>query len=292
MPWRDRSGRFSPFKTVVFAALFLPAAWVAYGYISGTVGALPLVQSLRGIGDWGIRLLFIALAITPLRRSLQWPQLIQLRRMVGVAAFAYIAVHFLLYVVDQSFDLGKVASEIVLRIYLTIGFAALLGLAALAATSTDAMLKRLGRRRWQRLHRIVYGIALLGTIHFFLQTKADVAEPTVMAGLLGWLMGYRLMLWTRTDGARLSHWSVAALSVAAANATAAGEAFYFWFKAGVDPLRLLALDFSLQLGLRPVWWVLLIGLAVAVAAAIRSIHGGTDRRAARRRRLGAEAPSA
>lgn len=291
MPWRDRSGRFSPFKATVFLALFLPALWIAYGYLSGTIGALRLMESLRDIGNWGLRLLLISLAVTPLRKSLQWPQLIQVRRMIGVAAFAYIATHFLLYVIDQSFDIGKVASEILLRIYLTIGFVALLGLSALAATSTDAMLRRLGGRRWQRLHRIVYGIALLGIVHFFMQTKADVTEPTVMAGLFGWLMGYRLLVWLRSDGARPSPLAVAGLSIAAAVATGAGEALYFWLKTGVDPLRVLALDFSLQLGLRPVWWVLLIGLAVALAAVIRSI-GAAGRRDARRRKLGVEAPSA
>src|SRR5581483_9687902 len=145
-------------------------------------------------GLWTIRFIFLALAVTPLRAVLQWPRLILVRRMVGVAAFAYVLVHFGLYITQEAFDLAKVASEILLRIYLTIGFVALLGLAALAATSTDAMVRRLGRR-WQRLHRLVYAIALLAVVHYWMQAKLEVWEPTVMAGIYTWLMGYRALAW-------------------------------------------------------------------------------------------------
>ena len=108
--------------------------------------------------------------------------------MVGVAAFAYALAHLSLYVVDQSYDLFHVASEIVLRFYLTIGFAALIGLATLAATSTDAMIRRLGAPNWNRLHKLVYLIAPLALLHFFLQAKANVAEPAMMTGLFFLLM--------------------------------------------------------------------------------------------------------
>ncbi|HEU0155704.1 MAG TPA: ferric reductase-like transmembrane domain-containing protein, partial [Stellaceae bacterium] len=148
-PWHDYGGRVSPLKLVVFIALFLPAAWVLVAYAGGLLGARPLNEAIHQIGLWTIRLIFLALAVTPLRQILQWQRLILVRRMVGVAAFAYVLLHFSLYVTSQAFDLGKVASEIALRIYLTIGFTALLGLAALAATSTDGMVRRLGARRWQ-----------------------------------------------------------------------------------------------------------------------------------------------
>src|SRR5262249_33560223 len=138
--------------------------------------------------------LLVSLAVTPLARTGRFSGLIDVRRMIGVGAFVYAACHILLYIADQMFDLWKVGSEIVLRLYLTIGFIALLGLTALAVTSTDAMVRRLGGRRWQRLHQLVYGIALLALIHFFQQTKADVWVPTFTAGLFTWLMGYRLMM--------------------------------------------------------------------------------------------------
>lgn len=134
-PWHDYGGRVSPLKLAVFLALFVPAGWVVLAYACGLLGARPLNEAIHQLGLWTIRLIFLALAVTPLRQILQWPRLLVVRRMIGVAAFAYVLMHFSLYVVSQAFDLGKVASEIALRIYLTIGFTALLSLAALAATA-------------------------------------------------------------------------------------------------------------------------------------------------------------
>ena len=135
--------------------------------------------------------------MTPLRRIARFGNLIDVRRMIGVGAFFYIAAHLTLYIADQSFDLRKVASEIVLRLYLTIGFIAWSALPILAATSTDAMVKRLGGMNWRRLHQIIYVIGLLALIHFFQQTKADVSVPVFVSGLFTWLMGYRLIAWWR-----------------------------------------------------------------------------------------------
>src|SRR5215208_2130496 len=123
-PWHDYSGRTSPLKLAVFAALFVPALWVAVAFDLGWLGSRPLNEAIHQLGLWTIRLIFIALAITPLRHILQWSRLILVRRMVGVAAFAYAAAHLSLYTVDQAFDLAKIATEIAVRIYLTIGFTA------------------------------------------------------------------------------------------------------------------------------------------------------------------------
>src|SRR5262245_33712420 len=127
-PFVDYGGRWSPLKTAVFVALFVPGALTATDYLQGNLGPRPMTEVIHSLGLWALRFLFIALAITPLRHILAWPRLILVRRMIGVAAFAYAAVHLVAYAADQMFDLAKVASEIVLRIYLTIGFAALLGL--------------------------------------------------------------------------------------------------------------------------------------------------------------------
>src|ERR1700757_1608518 len=153
-PWLDYSGRVSPLKTVVFAALFVPALYTALSYPLDALGPRPLNEAIHQVGLWGIRFLLLALTITPARQLLQWPRLLLVRRMIGVASFAYIALHLVLYSFDQGLDLTKVASEIVLRFYLTIGFIAFLGLCALAATSTDGMTRRLGGKRWQQLHRL------------------------------------------------------------------------------------------------------------------------------------------
>ena len=271
-PWRDHSGRISPLKLVLFTALFLPGIWIAVGLAShaGAFAARPLTEAIRQCGLWTIRLLMLSLLVTPARQVLQWPRLMLLRRMIGVAAFGYVCAHFLLYVTDQAFDLAGVASEIALRIYLTIGFVALLGLATLAATSTDAMMRRLGRN-WSRLHRIIYGIGVLAVTHYFMQTKLDEWEPTILAGMFGWLMLYRGAALRYSKQRPLPLWLLAGLSFAAALGTAIGEAIYFRLAIGVDPLRLLALDFSLRAGLRPLWIVLAAGLALTAASAGRSL---------------------
>lgn len=267
-PWLDHGGRLSPLKLLVFIALFLPGAWTAIGLACGYLGAEPLKEAIHQLGLWTVRWLFITLAITPARQLLDWPRLILVRRMVGVAAFAYGLAHLLLYAADQSFDLAKVASEIVFRVYLTIGIVALLGLAALAATSTDGMIRRLGGRRWRRLHRLIYAIAVLGLLHYFIQAKLELYEPTVMAGFLLWLLGYRLVAAARRDR-RVPLGMVAMLGITAAAFTTAGETTYFWLHTGADPLRVLAVNLSLETGVRPGPVVLGVGAAVAAMAASR-----------------------
>jgi sulfoxide reductase heme-binding subunit YedZ len=270
-PWIDYSGRLSVLKLVVFAALFGPASYVAIAFAAHDLGARPLNEAIHQIGLWTIRLIFLALAIRPLRQVLQWPRLMVVRRMVGVAAFVYVMTHFSLYVVQQGFDLKTIASEIVLRIYLTIGFAALLGLAALAATSTDGMIRRIGGRKWQRLHRLAYVIGILAVVHFCFQSKASEWQPTIMAGLLFWLLGYRVLAWRVGSRGRLGLVWVLGLSVVAGLGTALGEALYFRLAHGVGMLRVLDVNFSLATGVRPAVIVLAIGLAVTAAGAVRAL---------------------
>lgn len=284
-PWKDYSGRTSPLKLVVFVALFGPALWVMLSFAEGWLEPRPYTAAIREIGLWTIRLIFIALAITPLRQILQWPQLILVRRMIGVAAFFYASSHLVLYAADQMFDLAHVAHEIAVRIYLTIGFAALLGLAALAATSTDAMIRRLGARRWQRLHRLVYVIALLAIIHYCMQSKLDLWEPTIVAGLYAWLMGYRaLTQWLPPRllvRRRLPNLWVGGLGAAAAVATALGEASYFSFAYHAPATRIIAANWSLVAGMRPAAVVFAIAAAVTAAGAVRGLWETAARRRAR-----------
>ncbi|MBN9020909.1 MAG: sulfoxide reductase heme-binding subunit YedZ, partial [Rhizobiales bacterium] len=179
LPWNDRAGRFAPLKATVLVLLFLPVLHLLYRTLTGDLGARPLTEAIHVLGDWTIYLLLFTLAITPARRLLDWPKLIQVRRMVGLAALFYIILHFGLYVVDSRLDLVFVAKEIVLRVYLLIGFVALLGLVALGATSTDGMIKRLGAIRWNRLHRLIYVITALALLHYFMQSKIDVTQPVL-----------------------------------------------------------------------------------------------------------------
>jgi methionine sulfoxide reductase heme-binding subunit len=269
-PWLDYRGRLSALKLFVFILLFIPGAWVALAYDLDHLGAQPILEAERQIGLWTIRLLFVALAITPLRDILHWPSLIQIRRMIGVGVFVYAVLHFLLYFVDQGFNLPFIASEIVLRIYLTIGFTAVVGAVVLAATSTDSTMRRLGGRRWQRLHQLIYVVALLAVVHFFLQSKLDEWEPTVMGGLLAWLMGYRLISWTFVPRPGLPVWLLGLLSIVTAIATAVGEAAYFWLSKDVSPILVLPANFSLETGVRPAGVVMVIGVIFSLAAALRN----------------------
>ena len=173
------------------------------------------------MGDWTIYFLLVTLAITPARRLFDWSKLILIRRIVGLTALAYILVHLGLYIVDSRLDLGFVAREIVLRIYLTIGFAAILGLVALGVTSTDGMIRRMGGKAWNRLHALIYVIAPLAILHYYLQSKIDVTQPVLMSGFYFWLMGYRLMA---RCGYKQGAIPLVLLTVAAALLTALTEA--------------------------------------------------------------------
>lgn len=267
-PWLDRGGRFSPLKSVVFALLFVPGLWLAWRLAVGQLGPRPINEVIHQTGLWTIRLLLVTLAVTPLRQLLRWPQLVTVRRMIGVAAFAYGAAHLTAFAADKAFDLGVVATEIVSRFYLTIGAVALAGLTALAATSTDRMIRRLGGRNWRHLHRLVYAIGILAAVHFFLQSKLNVAEPIVMAGLLTWLLGYRLL--PEASGQPLRRLAqVGGLGLLVGFLTLGGELAYYWLAFHADPLRLLAAAFSIKAGIRPGWIVLAITAFLTTLAATR-----------------------
>lgn len=146
-------------------------------------------------GKTALNLLLITLSVTPVRTLTGLPQLLRLRRMLGLFAFFYVVVHFTIYLVlDLELNFGTLGADIVKRPYITVGFTALLLLLPLAITSTNRMMRRLGAR-WQRLHRLVYVIAVLGVWHFYWQVKRDVREPLVYIGILALLLGYRLLRW-------------------------------------------------------------------------------------------------
>lgn len=266
LPWMSRTGRICPLRLTVFLALLAPALLLIFDSVSGTLGPRPWEAAIHRAGWWSVAFLLSSLAVTPLRRVLRWNGLIAVRRMIGVSVFLAVALHLLLYTGQQSWDLFKAATEIVLRFYLTIGFVALLGLAALAATSTDGMIRRLGGKRWQALHKLVYPIGLLALVHFFLQSKNDVTEPILFSGLFAWLVLYRLWRWRLGDPSLLG---LLVLAVGAAILTGTGESVVLSLKHNVPLSVMLQSQFDPELGTRPAWWVLGIGLAVTAFAAIR-----------------------
>lgn len=267
MPFlREKSGRWSPEKIIAFVGVCLPALWLAYRTGAGELGARPVTELIHRTGDWAVRILLVTLAITPARRLFHLPKLIQARRTLGVAAAFYIFAHFTLYVIDQKFDLRTVASEIVLRFYLTIGFVGLIGLIALAVTSTDAMTRRLGSR-WGTLHRLAYVIGVIAVLHFALQKKLDIYEPLLMTGFLFWLLAFRAVQRYTRD---VTFPWLLALAAFAVLFTALYEAVWYGVLTGIDARRILAInldvsDFSM---LRPAVWVLIVTLTIALAGGI------------------------
>ena len=282
--WRDRRGRLSPLRIGALVLLLLPLAKAFIDASDIAHGARPLNDLIHRAGFWALVLLGVTLAITPFRRVLRYGNLIDVRRMLGVGTFCYIAAHLALYVADQKYDLAKVAYEITHRVYLVVGGIAWLGLAALAATSTDAMVRRLGPLRWRRLHQAVYVIALLALIHYFQQTKADVTVPVFAAGLFLWLIAYRLLAWWQDTG-ELSTVSLLALAAVVSALTLAGEAVGIGIAFSVSPLRVLETAFDFDVGIRPGWQVLGAGVAVA---AVDFVRARWNSRAARTRPLAAE----
>ncbi|MDE3175682.1 MAG: sulfoxide reductase heme-binding subunit YedZ [Pseudomonadota bacterium] len=263
-PWNERNGRFSPLKAAAFAALFAPAVYILYQFASGALQPKPVTEMIHRSGDWAARLILLSLLVTPLRKLGQWPKLIAVRRMVGVAAFAYACAHLSLYVVDQSYDLGHVAAEIALRFYLTIGFVTLLGLGALAATSTDAMIRRLGAARWNKLHKIIYVLAALALFHYFLQSKADVSGAVLLTGFYLMLMLYRFSV------RRLPLFGAVLASVTlGAGLTMLLEATWYALRRHYPFWEVLGANVDPDMFPRPAFYVALVGMAAIVVMVAR-----------------------
>ena len=276
--WRDRRGRLSPLRIATLALLLFPLAKALVDAQAIAHGARPINDLIHRAGFWALVFLGLTLAVTPLRRILRFGNLIEVRRMLGVGTFCYIAAHLALFTADQSYSIGKALYEITHRWYLIIGGTAWLGLAALAATSTDGMVKRLGGTRWRRLHQIIYAIALLALIHYFQQTKADVTVPTFAAGLFLWLIAYRLVAWW-LSASELSTLMLLVLGVAVSVLTFIGEAVGIGIAFHVSPLRVLDAAFDFDAGIRPGWQVLGASLIVVAIDFVRARWPGRTSRA-------------
>ncbi|MCC7016037.1 MAG: sulfoxide reductase heme-binding subunit YedZ [Rhodospirillales bacterium] len=171
----------------------MPLAWLAWGWSTDGLGANPIEATTRFLGDWALRFLLIALGLTPVRIVTGWNGLARFRRMLGLFAFAYAMLHVFSYIgLDQFFAWRTIAAEIVKRTYITVGMLAVLCLIPLAVTSTKGMVRRLGAKRWQKLHRLAYVAGVAGVIHFYMMVKADVREPLIYGAILTALFAIRL----------------------------------------------------------------------------------------------------
>jgi sulfoxide reductase heme-binding subunit YedZ len=193
MALRQPSSRqIAALKTALFLLCLLPVARLVVGAVQDELGANPIEFITRSLGTWTLNFLLITLAVTPLRHltGLHW--LLRLRRMLGLFVFFYASLHLATYLwLDQFFDVMAIAKDVVKRPFITAGFTAFVLLVPLAATSNNAMVRRLGGKRWARLHRAVYAIAIIGVIHYWWLVKKDITQPLLYAVLLGLLLGFR-----------------------------------------------------------------------------------------------------
>ena len=192
-------------KAAVFVAALVPTAWLIWATFTGNLGVNPAETLQLQTGRWGLRFLLLTLAVTPVRRLTGWNAVIRFRRMLGLFAFYYASLHLLTYLLlDQGFAWEPIAADIVKRPFITVGFAAFVAMVPLALTSTQASIRRLGRR-WRTLHRLVYVAAICAAIHFIWKVKVVIGDPVTYAAILTVLLGFRVFWLVRERLLSASH---------------------------------------------------------------------------------------
>ena len=190
--------RHAAAKPLLWVLLLLPLAWLLWGAFNDALGPNPAEYLIRSTGDWTLRALCLTLAVTPLRVSLGWAELARFRRMLGLTVYGYAVLHLLCYSwLDMGFEWGDIAHDIAKRPFIWVGFSAFVLLTPLAATSFNAAIRRLGAKRWQTLHKAVYGVAGLAVLHFYWMRagKQNFAEVWVYGLILGGLLLWRVRAW-------------------------------------------------------------------------------------------------
>ncbi|MCC2097117.1 MAG: sulfoxide reductase heme-binding subunit YedZ, partial [Hyphomicrobiales bacterium] len=279
LPWYDRRGRMSPLRLAVFLLACAPAMWMAYKWFGGLLSPKPVTDIIRESGDWTIRFLLITLAVTPLRGLTRWNGVLAVRRMLGLSALFYGLTHLTFYFIDQHFVLWRIALEIVLRTYLTIGFFSLFIMAVMGATSSDGMVRRLGADKWRRIHWWVYVAVFGGMLHFFMQVRIKAYEPSLLTGVCILLGGYRLAQRRSRD---VSYWRLGLLALLAFAGSALMEAGYYAISMNAPMLVVLQANLDFSYEIRPAYWVLAAGLLLMVVKAavqLRNRFAGRNRTA-------------
>ncbi len=183
-------------KVAIFLLCLIPFGDLVWRIIRSDLGANPVEFLQHATGDWTLRFLVFTLCITPFRKLLNLPDLIRFRRMLGLFAFFYVSLHFLTYLgPDQAFDLAAMWKDVAKRPFITVGFAAFVSLIPLAVTSTAGWIRRIGGKRWQMLHRLIYFAAVCGVIHYYWLVKSDVRKPLFYGALVAILLAWRLASW-------------------------------------------------------------------------------------------------
>lgn len=200
MPWQPRAGQLGWIRAGLFVLCLVPFGHLVYGAFTNSLGANPIEAITRSTGWWTLFFLMATLAVTPLRRASGMNWLLRVRRMLGLYAFFYAFSHFVTFIwFDHWFDPAEIVMDVIKRPFITVGFGAFLLLLPLAVTSNKAMVRRLGHN-WQRLHRLVYAIGLLGVLHYWWLVKRDLTEPVIFALVLAVLLGARMIWRMRQSG--------------------------------------------------------------------------------------------
>ncbi|MBZ5591462.1 MAG: sulfoxide reductase heme-binding subunit YedZ [Acidobacteriia bacterium] len=182
-------------KVAVFALCLVPVLLLVWKAFNGGLGANPIEFITHATGDWTLRFLCITLSITPLRKLLRLPELVRFRRMLGLFGFFYGCLHFLTWlVVDKFFDWNEILKDVVKRPYITAGFTGFVLLIPLAVTSTTGWIRRMGGKRWQMLHRLIYVTACAGVVHYYWLVKSDIRLPVFYGAIVAVLLAYRLVV--------------------------------------------------------------------------------------------------
>lgn len=183
-------------RPLLWVLVIAPATWLAYAAYADQLGANPIEALERQTGLWTLRLLAASLAVSPIMKATGWGWLIPQRRFLGLAAFTYASLHLSMYIgLDHFFAFNEIVEDVLKHLYVTVGMTAFLLLVPLAITSTKGWIKRLGGKRWNQLHRLVYVAAVLGCVHFLWAVKKDLAEPIVYASIFGVLFLARILQW-------------------------------------------------------------------------------------------------
>jgi sulfoxide reductase heme-binding subunit YedZ len=265
-PWRDRRGRFSVLKAVTFALLLMPGVWLAWLTATGGLTPRPFGFLIYNTGAWAMWFLLISLAVTPARHILNWRELITVRRMIGLAGFAYTLLHVVIYFALDRNTWAFFVRDLE-RPTILIAIASTLGLLALAVTSFDAAVRRLGSRTWNWIHNLTYPAIGLAAVHFDMGPESVGGTPFVVTGLFFWLMG-----WRGLHRLGLGSEPLALLGLTLASASASFLFETVWLRgfrgfSGVGPAEEL---WQIGLGLAATWQVMLVGLAGTALCAIFS----------------------
>lgn len=272
LPWLDRSGRYSWLRALIFGVVIILIVAVIGGLVTGSYGPEPFKHATKEVGELTLRWLIFTLAISPLRRITGYGALIGVRRMVGLSAFFFLVAHFALYIAIQGGDLAKVFSEVTSRTYLIIGMIALVGLAALAATSFDGAIRAMGRW-WNRLHWLIYPMVLLGLVHFFMQSKLDVAQAAMMSGIFTGLMVFRLIDRRSLRAVLAVEVMVIIMAISAGISAAIWEYLWHLTQTGVPADRVFMSNFSFEYDIRHPWIAATIMLMPVVFPLFKRLRG-------------------